>query len=622
MSFFFDHYPYTNFHNVNLDWVLQAVKAWGAQVESLGRQFANMQELWEAFKDETNQMIEAEIQEFNDAYEIDKNQLELQYQQFKDYVTNYLNNLDYETEIREYLQEMVNNGELTTLLAPTIASSVSDWLNNNITPTTPVIDGSLTVSGAGADARTVGTLLNLEDNYVNNIINNVPFANDIIANNQPSKPDINLTWLDMNHFTVNGTATTTFCNILGNTTSVPSAITKGRTYYFTLESTNPVIYPSIWVKHNDDTSESFYLVNELNKKVVSYTVKQDDKALIFRFGITPNTTVNASCSIFITSEYYSPYVNENLSNIESEITRRLNKFGLCIFEKGVYTLQNSITMPDDSKIMGFGNSSKILFTGSGSCFVMGNQSHIEELFIEGASNDITPPTYENIENRHGIEWSGDIKQYGVVNNCIIQRFSGSGIYALNTMTPTDHNLTVSNCQIRNCCVGVYIRKDSEFLKITNCTITRNTIGILNRGGNNIIANCGIDSNVTNILIDDAEGGNGGHGAITNCSLNHADSNNGYGLIISGTGRMIVSNCNLYYSKLKLVNTKGNVINSCGFGNNGVIEADEQGNNRCDIVTNCMFLAYTNAVQKYSGNIKVINCFTREGQTITVTDMTT
>lgn len=47
---FFDHYPYTNFHNINLDWVLQAVKSWGALVEANNQAFKDLKEANEDFK--------------------------------------------------------------------------------------------------------------------------------------------------------------------------------------------------------------------------------------------------------------------------------------------------------------------------------------------------------------------------------------------------------------------------------------------------------------------------------------------------------------------------------------------------------------------------------------------
>lgn len=31
----FEQFPYTNFHDLNLDWVLEQIKEWGAQIEAL-----------------------------------------------------------------------------------------------------------------------------------------------------------------------------------------------------------------------------------------------------------------------------------------------------------------------------------------------------------------------------------------------------------------------------------------------------------------------------------------------------------------------------------------------------------------------------------------------------------
>ena len=121
---FLDQYPYTNFHNVNLDWVLERVKEWGAMVEDNNTRFENL----------------------NDAFE-----------DFKTYVTDYLDNLDVQSAIDDKLDRMFESGELTDYLQPYISSTVTTWLEENITePTGVVIDSSLTVAGACADAKSTG----------------------------------------------------------------------------------------------------------------------------------------------------------------------------------------------------------------------------------------------------------------------------------------------------------------------------------------------------------------------------------------------------------------------------------------------------------------------------------
>lgn len=121
---FFDFFPYTNFHNVNLDWVLQRVKEWGELVEANNTAFHNLEEANASFKR---------------------------------YVEKYLENLDVQAQIDDKLDRMFESGELTDYLQPYVSDTVTDWLEENITePTGVIIDSSLTVSGACADAKATG----------------------------------------------------------------------------------------------------------------------------------------------------------------------------------------------------------------------------------------------------------------------------------------------------------------------------------------------------------------------------------------------------------------------------------------------------------------------------------
>lgn len=131
---FFDKFPYTNLHNVNLDWVLQKVKEWGAMVEDNNQRFEDLQTAYEAFRDWLT----------ND------------YNNFKDYVTSYLENLDVQQEINNKLDDMLRSGELTPYLQPYIVTEVANWLDENITPTTPPVDNTLSIAGAAADAKATG----------------------------------------------------------------------------------------------------------------------------------------------------------------------------------------------------------------------------------------------------------------------------------------------------------------------------------------------------------------------------------------------------------------------------------------------------------------------------------
>lgn len=86
----------------------------------------------------------------------DVTNLRTAYTQLQDYVNHYFDNLDVQEEINQKLDDMASSGALTSLLTPYIGEIVTQWLEENITPTTPVIDKSLTVKDAGADALVVG----------------------------------------------------------------------------------------------------------------------------------------------------------------------------------------------------------------------------------------------------------------------------------------------------------------------------------------------------------------------------------------------------------------------------------------------------------------------------------
>lgn len=158
---FFDEYPYSNLHNVNLDWVLQKVKEWGQMVEDNNTRFESLEQANE---------------------------------DFKAYVTNYIENLDYQTAIDDKLDRMFESGVLGEYLQPYVSPVVTTWLDEHITePTGVVIDTSLTVAGACADAKVVGDKLQrLENNLITddmkfailNCFRKVGFIEDSIAYRQ------------------------------------------------------------------------------------------------------------------------------------------------------------------------------------------------------------------------------------------------------------------------------------------------------------------------------------------------------------------------------------------------------------------------------------------------------
>lgn len=164
----FHEYPYTDFHEMNLDWVIKKVK-------ELADAWVQVQSDWQ---DE-----------------------QAAFQTLKSWVENYFNNLDVQQEINVKLDALVLNGTMSNLIAPYVtsglpavvaaqlsdvvsaqigavvaaqigavvadqlpaiaasaaAAEVSSWLEAHVDPDTGyVIDDSLTVQGAAADAKATG----------------------------------------------------------------------------------------------------------------------------------------------------------------------------------------------------------------------------------------------------------------------------------------------------------------------------------------------------------------------------------------------------------------------------------------------------------------------------------
>ena len=130
MSDFYNKYPYTDFHELNLDWVIERVK-------QLTEDWISTKEAWEG--------------------------TEADWQELYNYVHDYFNNLDVQDEINAKINAMIADGSFTTIVTPIIdsqvANTVAAWLAQHITPTTPAVDDTLTVSGAAADSETTGLII-------------------------------------------------------------------------------------------------------------------------------------------------------------------------------------------------------------------------------------------------------------------------------------------------------------------------------------------------------------------------------------------------------------------------------------------------------------------------------
>ena len=146
----FHKYPYTDFNEYNLDWVIERVKQLTADWLETAEQWTNTEEEW------------------NTLY---------------NYVHDYFDNLDVTQEVGQIINDYRLDGTLSTICQPivdhwvetNVPNQINEWLDTNITQETGyVLDSSLTLYNAAAPAKTVGDVLEtLEENKISWVSKNI-----------------------------------------------------------------------------------------------------------------------------------------------------------------------------------------------------------------------------------------------------------------------------------------------------------------------------------------------------------------------------------------------------------------------------------------------------------------
>lgn len=135
----FYEFPGSDFHDLNLDWLLQ-------QMKNCLAEWAATKAQWETLSAD------------NEAF---KTQIQAEWDELRQFVTDYFANLDVSEEISSKINEMAQDGSLLTVIygivTETTATASSAWLAENVAQETGyVIDTSLSIANAAADAKYTG----------------------------------------------------------------------------------------------------------------------------------------------------------------------------------------------------------------------------------------------------------------------------------------------------------------------------------------------------------------------------------------------------------------------------------------------------------------------------------
>lgn len=288
----FNTYPYTDFHELNLDWFLD--------------QFKELVSDWDTFKTDLTEQWE---------------QVSTDWQTLYDYVHDYFDNLDVQTEIDNKLDEMAADGSLLEITRPVIITTTGGWLADHITnPSNPPIDTSLSVSGAAADSKITGTRIRHLDSaiYDDNALDYLLFYAD---HNDTEHNGITFAWdHDANTCHISGTSTSTaFDNMIVSQSSLPAGIKEGDVLRFKFNGGVAGVGYHVFLYPNTLPNRDLYLESDHD-----LTIPVGCVGIFIRLEVQYNITLPAAgidVQLKMLNTLTNAEIVENLDNyIESDVT--------------------------------------------------------------------------------------------------------------------------------------------------------------------------------------------------------------------------------------------------------------------------------------------------------------
>ena len=618
---FGENFPYSNFHNLNMDWIIKIAK-------DFLDQYTHIQELIENGETDITNLTNQSLDNLQNLADHLNDLLQQWYDTHSADIANQL--ADALNDLNAWFNE--HSLDISNQLADAI--SVLNLAKTN----------ALTTFNTSAEQKAQETIASIPSDYtqlaktVNRVHHNLEFYNPSNLLNMMKTYTFNATHYGVSIiydeiedcFILNGTSNAEgWINLYVDASKIIDGLVPGEPFIYKITRSNINIISEVY-SYYSNTWNSLMQITQFNTiGLMQAILPAQTEGMLIRIKMLNNVTfINEKIKIEIFKDILVNYngvigacIPESSIPCENVIEYYLSHHNrLCVLSLGTHYISRSLRMFTGASLVG---------TNFSACTLKPTDSNFDAIIIEDVSKTlISNLNIEGLVQNIGSDPTNfgagvhvighdtaDSPRYNIIENCQIHFFQGGGIVLDTNSYWVAHGVTIKSCELWKNYAGIRILPKSEYHRVSDCLIYGNYIGILNNGGNNTFDNCSLTENATAFYITDSATINNGHGSISNCTLNHNNNNNGFAVIIRNVQNgYIFSNCNIWYGKIIVSGSAGINFANCNIGNGATpqIESDE---NDSMAFNGCMFKTAP-TVSEYQSNTFFHNCYTFDGTPVT------